>query len=59
MDMLPLLDELQVLARNGLTYAQNPYDRERYARLLELASLYYGAAEDVSEVLVCYSLGGV
>ena len=40
--MLPLLDELQVLARNGLTYAQNPYDRERYARLLELASLYYG-----------------
>jgi ADP-ribose pyrophosphatase YjhB (NUDIX family) len=47
MDMLPLLDELQVLARNGLTYAQNPYDRERYAHLLELASLYYGAALDL------------
>jgi len=29
MDILPLLDELQIIARNGLHYAQNPYDRER------------------------------
>jgi ADP-ribose pyrophosphatase YjhB (NUDIX family) len=41
MDILPLLDELQTMARNGLTYANNPYDKERYTRLLELASTYY------------------
>ena len=33
MDILPLLDELQIIARNGLHYSQNPYDRERYERL--------------------------
>jgi 8-oxo-dGTP pyrophosphatase MutT (NUDIX family) len=43
MDLWPLLNELQALARNGLTYATNPYDRERYQRLLTLASQYYGA----------------
>ena len=42
MDILPLLDELQTMARNGLTYANNPYDKERYTRLLELVSIYYG-----------------
>lgn len=41
--LLPLLDELRTIALNGLTYAQNPYDQERYARLLELASQEYGA----------------
>jgi len=56
MDILPLLDELQILARNGLTYAQNPYDRERYARLLELASLYYGAALDLPPAEVRHRL---
>ena len=39
-DILPLLDELQTIARNGLTYATNPYDEERYRRLLELVSSY-------------------
>jgi ADP-ribose pyrophosphatase YjhB (NUDIX family) len=43
MDILPLLDEVQTLARNGLTYATNPYDRERYQRLLALTSQYYDA----------------
>ncbi|HEY1011694.1 MAG TPA: NUDIX hydrolase N-terminal domain-containing protein [Herpetosiphonaceae bacterium] len=38
-----LLDELQSIARNGLHYATNHYDRERYERLLELASASYGA----------------
>jgi ADP-ribose pyrophosphatase YjhB (NUDIX family) len=42
LDILPLLDELQTIARNGLNYAQNPYDHERYERLLALVSLYYG-----------------
>ena len=47
MDILPLLDELQTIARNGLAYAENPFDRERYERLMELASQYYGQALDL------------
>lgn len=46
MDVLPLLDELQMIARNGLNYAQDFYDRERYTRILELVSLYYGQVLD-------------
>jgi Hydrolase of X-linked nucleoside diphosphate N terminal len=34
MNILPLLDELQAIARNGLAYTTNPYDRERYEHLL-------------------------
>jgi 8-oxo-dGTP pyrophosphatase MutT (NUDIX family) len=56
MDILPLLNELQTMARNGLTYTQNPYDRERYTRLLELASLYYGAALDLPPAEVRHRL---
>jgi len=47
MDILPLLDELQTIARNGLNFSTDPYDRERYERLLELASRYYGQALDL------------
>jgi ribonuclease HI/ADP-ribose pyrophosphatase YjhB (NUDIX family) len=44
MDILPLLDELRTIALNGLNYTENPYDRERYERLLALAGQYYGQA---------------
>jgi ADP-ribose pyrophosphatase YjhB (NUDIX family) len=44
MNILPLLDELQIIARNGLNYVQNTYDRERYERLMELTTRYYGEA---------------
>jgi ADP-ribose pyrophosphatase YjhB (NUDIX family) len=47
MDLMPLLDELQTIARDGLHYATNPYDRERYERLLELAAACYGHALDL------------
>lgn len=47
MDILPLLDELQTIARNGLNFTADPYDRERYQRLLALASRYYGEALDL------------
>jgi ADP-ribose pyrophosphatase YjhB (NUDIX family) len=47
MDILPLLDELQTIACNGLNFTTGPYDRERYERLLELASTYYGQALDL------------
>jgi 8-oxo-dGTP pyrophosphatase MutT (NUDIX family) len=46
-DILPLLDELQTIARNGLAHSDNPYDRERYERLMQLASEYYGRALDL------------
>lgn len=45
--VLALLDELRVLARNGLKYTDDPYDRERFERILELTSEYYGTALDV------------
>jgi 8-oxo-dGTP pyrophosphatase MutT (NUDIX family) len=44
MDLIPLLDELQTIARNGLNYATDPFDRERYSRLMELATRYYAQA---------------
>lgn len=47
MDILPLLDELRTIACNGLNFATNPYDRERYERLLELATAHYGVALDL------------
>ncbi len=47
MDILPLLDELQTIARNGLNFSTDPYDRERYERLLEIASQCYGQALDL------------
>ncbi len=44
MDILELLDEIRILASNGLEYADNEYDRERYTRLTELVAEYYGRA---------------
>ncbi|MEM7536069.1 MAG: NUDIX hydrolase N-terminal domain-containing protein [Chloroflexota bacterium] len=41
MDIYSLLDELQTIARNGLHYAHDPYDRERYERLMAVATETY------------------
>jgi ADP-ribose pyrophosphatase YjhB (NUDIX family) len=41
MDITALLDELQALARTGLHFANNEYDRTRYERLLVLANNAY------------------
>lgn len=46
-DLLTLLDELRVIAQNGLVYAQNPYDRERYERLMQLTTTFYGQSLDL------------
>jgi ADP-ribose pyrophosphatase YjhB (NUDIX family) len=46
-NILSLLDELQTIARNGLNYATDPFDRERYQRLLDLVSTYYGQVLDM------------
>ncbi len=42
--MLKLLEKVQALARNGLFYADNEYDRERYQALLDLAVDQYATA---------------
>lgn len=47
MNTFPLLEELQTIARNGLQYAENPYDVERYERLLVLATQAYSKVLDV------------
>lgn len=41
MDIAALLEEIQTVARNGLNYTQNIYDRERYERLLTLSVQSY------------------
>jgi ADP-ribose pyrophosphatase YjhB (NUDIX family) len=45
--LLGLLDELQTIARNGLEYTTDPFDRERYAQLLAVTVAAYGAVLDV------------
>ena len=35
--------ELQALAQSGLTYADDPYDRERYERVREIAAAMFAA----------------
>jgi ADP-ribose pyrophosphatase YjhB (NUDIX family) len=57
MDLLSLLDELQALARTGLHYTENPYDRERYERLLAIVARYYGLALDLPPQEVRRRLG--
>lgn len=46
-DVVPLLDELRILAGTGLAYADDPYDGERYDRILELACEWYGRTADL------------
>jgi len=41
-DLLPLLDEFRAMAQTGLYHADDPYDEERYERMLDLAAEHYG-----------------
>jgi len=41
-DLLPLLDEFHAMGKTGLSYAEDPYDEERYERMLELVAEHYG-----------------
>lgn len=41
---LSFLDELRIMAQVGLEHADDPYDRQRYERMLELVSEWYGRA---------------
>ncbi|MBM3181168.1 MAG: NUDIX domain-containing protein [Chloroflexi bacterium] len=42
MDIFSLLDTLQTIALNGLRYTTNEFDKERYERLLKMATHTYG-----------------
>ncbi|WP_303657569.1 NUDIX hydrolase N-terminal domain-containing protein [Haladaptatus caseinilyticus] len=44
MNLMRLLDELRILSQNGVKYAENPYDKQRYERILTLTNQYYGEA---------------
>ncbi|MFB3820043.1 MAG: NUDIX hydrolase N-terminal domain-containing protein [Candidatus Methylomirabilales bacterium] len=58
MDIFPLLDELQALARTGLNFTDGVYDRERYQRILGLVAQYYAQALDLPEPEVRQRLSG-
>lgn len=46
-DLESLLDELRILAQVGLEYTDDSYDEERYERILELVSQWYGESYDL------------
>jgi len=48
LDMLSLVDEVQSVARTGLHYCDNPFDRERYTRLLAAAERAYSDASGLA-----------
>lgn len=41
MDIYSLLDELRTIVRNGLQFASDAYEQERYERLMRLATQTY------------------
>lgn len=46
---LDLLDEIRAIAQLGLNYTKDPYDRERYERLMKLASGRYSEMTGLPE----------
>jgi len=62
-DILALVDEAQAIARTGLHYSDNPFDRERYTRLLAAAEREYarhtGLSDDVVRARLAADLGYV
>jgi len=48
MTKLDFLDEVRIIAQNGLEYADNVHDKERYEKLLELVSQQYSGQCDFS-----------
>lgn len=48
MTIIELLEELRAIAQLGLNYSKDIYDRERYERLLSLASSQYSALSSLT-----------
>jgi 8-oxo-dGTP pyrophosphatase MutT (NUDIX family) len=44
-----VLDEVRAIAQTGLHYATDPYDRERYTRLMDVVTRGYATTLDVPE----------
>src|SRR5258705_7538214 len=49
MNIAALLDELRSIAQLGLNYSKDPYDRERYERLMRLAVTEYKTITGLTE----------
>jgi ADP-ribose pyrophosphatase YjhB (NUDIX family) len=49
MDIFSLLDQVRIIARNGLNYTRDGYDRERYERLMALTTQTYAELLDLTE----------
>lgn len=47
MDIFSLLEELRAIAQNGVHFATDPYDRERYERLMSLTTRTYSRLLDL------------
>ena len=47
MHRLDFLDKLRAIAQNGLYYAKDPFDRERYTQLMDLATAGYAEYTDL------------
>jgi 8-oxo-dGTP pyrophosphatase MutT (NUDIX family) len=56
-DILTLLEEIQAVARTGLNFSSNPYERERCERLLRVVAEYYGRALDLPPAEIRARLG--
>lgn len=48
-NIFDLIDEIRSIAQTGLNYCDNPYDRQRYERLLQISSSEYEALSGVPE----------
>jgi ADP-ribose pyrophosphatase YjhB (NUDIX family) len=57
-DLQKWITELQAIAQNGLTYAHNEFDKERYLRLRELTTelAAYSSQQPLEEIKQAFSL---
>ena len=51
-DIFALLDELRAIAQNGLFYTSDPFDRERYERLMKLTTQTYAELLEVPDATI-------
>ena len=50
--MLEILEEIRAIAQLGLNYSNDVYDRERYQRLLKIASQKYASLSDLQPEII-------
>ena len=47
--LINVLDEIRAIGKNGLHFTQNPHDRERYQRLLEIATINLSQLSELNQ----------